>query len=126
MFFTINDEVKSDVAIECEHKAYTIFMERCRRLSLYPSIYKKDDRYFLYWKDIFWSIKLEDVFVTVMHALSENHSEEDGYRYCFVKQDEDFLIDHMANTNDIEIPHALGISIPNDFEQIAVGVSPLG
>lgn len=35
MFFTINDEVKSELAIECEHRAYEIFLERCKRLSLH-------------------------------------------------------------------------------------------
>ena len=82
MVFTTSGEIKSELAIECEHKAYEIFLERCKRLSLHPTIYKYRDRLCLYWHDVYWNSTLRSVLGALCDVLIEDHYDERGYRFC--------------------------------------------
>ena len=103
MFFTINDEVKSELAIECEHKAYEIFLERC------------------------WNSTLRSVLGALCDVLIEDHYDERGYRFCLRRIDSS---GHSEQETNSEICYFsvtdAGIILPADSKKIAEGVSPLG
>lgn len=127
MFFTINDEVKSELAIECEHKAYEIFLERCKQLSLHPTIYRYKDRLCLYWHDVYWNSTLRSVLGALCDVLIEDHYDERGYRFCLRRIDSS---GHSEQETNSEICYFsvtdAGIILPADSKKIAEGVSPLG
>lgn len=127
MFFTINDEVKSELAIECEHKAYEIFLERCKRLSLYPTIYRYKDRLCLYWHDVYWNSTLRNVLGALCDVLIEDHYDERGYRFCLRRVDSSGHSEQETNSGIcyFSVTDA-GIILPADSKKIAEGVSPLG
>lgn len=127
MFFTINDEVKSELIIECEHKAYEIFLERCKRLSLYPTIYRYKDRLCLYWHDVYWNSTLRSVFGALCDVLIEDHYDERGYRFCLRRIDSSGYSEQEANSEICYFSMTeTGIRLPVDSKKIAEGVSPLG
>lgn len=110
---------KSDVGIMCQPKAYEMFKKEFDLIRPHK-ILKRGDYHLLIWEWVKWCIEFEDVakIDEIMNELEE-HYDEDGYGYKFLRLGEDDTdVEDRTNNCEVELWMRREIEIPKEFEEV--------
>ena len=110
---------RSDVGIMCQPKAYEMFKKEFDLIRPHE-ILKRGDYHLLIWKWVKWCIEFEDVakIDEIMNELEE-HYDEDGYGYKFLRLGEDDTdVEDRTNNCEVELWMRREIEIPKEFEEV--------
>lgn len=112
----------SEVAIQCEEKAYERFKETFTEYSQPNEIFKDGDRYIIHWDSVKWYDYFDEVkaVTKIMDELDDECNEiGDGLGYGFMRIGEDLTdIDTRSNDYDLELYVNRSIDIPYNAELI--------
>lgn len=109
----------SDVGIMCQPKAYEMFKKEFDLIGPHK-ILKRGDYHLLIWEWVKWYIEFEDVakIEEIMNELEE-HYDEDGYGYKFLRLGEDDTdVEARTNNCEVELWMRREIDIPKGFEEV--------
>lgn len=121
---------RSDVTIMLQPKAYKMVMDSIKEYNNTVSgVYKfephedlknPENEHIIKWCDIKWYSSFRDVqsVTNVLHILSNEHNEEDGYGYKIVEVGEDGATEEKSNNWDwgSEMYALTTVEYPGDFK----------
>ena len=109
----------SDVGIMCHPKAYEMFKKEFDLIGPHKVLQRGDD-HLLIWEWVKWYSEFEDVakIEEIMNELEE-HYDEDGYGYKFLRLGEDDTdVEARTNNCEVELWMRREIDISKGFEEV--------
>lgn len=110
---------RSDVGIMCQPKAYEMFKKEFDLIGPHK-VLQRDDYHLLLWEWVKWYSDFDDVAkVEEIMAQLEEHYDEDGYGYKFLRLGEDDTdVEFRTNNFEVELWMIREIDIPKGFDEV--------
>nr|DAZ46856.1 MAG TPA: hypothetical protein [Caudoviricetes sp.] len=110
---------RSDVGIMCQPKAYEMFKKEFDVICPHK-VLQRDDYHLLIWEWVKWYSDFDDVAkVEEIMGELEDHEDEDGYGYKFLRLgEEDTDVEDRTNNCEVELWMRREIDIPKGFEEV--------